>query len=303
MSNKNKLSDEEILRRFYLKHGTKYSYEKMNFIGTRHKIEIVCKSHGSFYQQPHDHCNGRGCPACVGDSIETILHKAAIAHNYKYNYSNVTYDKTNLNNIECSIHGLFNMNKNNHLAKHGCPKCAIDKNRMMKTSSLEKRILQANLVHKNTYLYDESLTTSHSKANIICITHGTFTQTWANHITGKQGCPKCNKTPGRYSNEYFTLYPERKELPASLYVIKMLDVNVVFYKIGISKQLKNRLRVIPYESTIVYQENGNLYDMFIKEQTFLKSYGYRNRYSPKIKFGGDKECFILPEQEILHHLT
>jgi len=287
-----KLSTDEILHKFKQTHGNKYSYDNMCFIGTRHKIEIICLLHGSFYQQPHDHYHGRGCPKCVGDTMDHILEKANTAHNFKYDYTITEYDKKNLINIKCPIHGIFNSNKNNHLAGHGCMKCGNKRT----PTSLNMRIHQANIIHNNRYQYNESKTKSHDKANIICELHGLFTQQWANHLSG-QGCPSC-KITGRYSENYFEIYPSLKDIPASLYLLELKDNDVVFYKIGISKQLSTRIRQIPYDTKIILNIPIQLYDAFTLEQEFLKSYGYRNRYNPINKFGGDKECFIVSENQL-----
>jgi len=47
-------------------HGDKYDYTKINYNGSWQKIEIICPEpgHGSFWQTPHGHLDGRGCPKC-----------------------------------------------------------------------------------------------------------------------------------------------------------------------------------------------------------------------------------------------
>jgi hypothetical protein len=45
-------------------HGDRYSYEKVNYITCEVKVEIICKEHGSFFQNPRDHVKGHGCPIC-----------------------------------------------------------------------------------------------------------------------------------------------------------------------------------------------------------------------------------------------
>lgn len=52
------------LERFKNVHGDLYDYSRSSFGRADDKIEIVCKEHGSFYQTPHNHANGEGCPIC-----------------------------------------------------------------------------------------------------------------------------------------------------------------------------------------------------------------------------------------------
>ena len=46
------------------KHGNKYDYSKVNYVQSKEKVEIICLKHGSFWQTPHDHLLGCGCPKC-----------------------------------------------------------------------------------------------------------------------------------------------------------------------------------------------------------------------------------------------
>lgn len=295
----------ELLDEFNKIHGDSYSYEKMIFHGVQKKVEIICKTHGSFWQRPHDHKNGSGCPKCIGKSIAEIIATASVIHRNKFNYDSTIIIKKNrrkwLEKISCPLHGYINISVDNHLAGHGCVKCSYS-NR--KSTSIMERISQATAVHGNKYDYNSILhTKSHDKVTISCSVHGDFEQSWSNHIYGKQGCKLCNYVPGRYTEDYFAMYPERKILDAVLYVIKMQDKSEAFYKIGITKNYKERMRKIPYDKEQIIILHGKLYEMFTKEQYFLKNFGYKNRFIPSIKFGGDKECFILPIEQILEQLT
>lgn len=47
-------------------HNRKYDYSKVVYKNNSTKIEIVCNTHGSFFQTPDDHLNsGAGCPKCA----------------------------------------------------------------------------------------------------------------------------------------------------------------------------------------------------------------------------------------------
>jgi len=54
----------EILKKFDTVHGKKYDYKLINYQGDDKKIQIVCKLHGVFEQEPRNHKQGHGCPKC-----------------------------------------------------------------------------------------------------------------------------------------------------------------------------------------------------------------------------------------------
>lgn len=59
-------------------HGNAYSYVNSKYIHNKEKIEIICPTHGSFFQMPYNHLQGKGCKLCSNKSkkeeiIESIL--------------------------------------------------------------------------------------------------------------------------------------------------------------------------------------------------------------------------------------
>jgi len=46
-------------------HNNLYDYSLCNYTGYKNKVEIICKEHGIFKQNPRDHFEGHGCPKCV----------------------------------------------------------------------------------------------------------------------------------------------------------------------------------------------------------------------------------------------
>lgn len=58
------LSVGEVLERFAVTHGDKYDYSKVVYINGGTDVEIVCRQHGSFFQNIHNHAAGAGCPVC-----------------------------------------------------------------------------------------------------------------------------------------------------------------------------------------------------------------------------------------------
>ncbi len=58
----------EIISQFESQHGLKYDYSNVNYINNITKVEIICPTHGSFYQTPKNHKKGQGCPECSKDN-------------------------------------------------------------------------------------------------------------------------------------------------------------------------------------------------------------------------------------------
>ena len=73
----NIITTQTFIDRSQQVHGNVYDYSKSKYTHSQSKIEILCPTHGSFFQLPTDHWRGRGCRRCnisVGESeIKTFL--------------------------------------------------------------------------------------------------------------------------------------------------------------------------------------------------------------------------------------
>lgn len=82
------LDTDEFIRRSKAIHGDKYDYSKSIYTYALNKIEVVCPTHGSFWQDAEAHMCGRGCPKCsesLGEKkIAFILNKYGIKHERQY---------------------------------------------------------------------------------------------------------------------------------------------------------------------------------------------------------------------------
>lgn len=58
------LTNQEFIEKATLVHGNKYDYSNINYLNSQVKISIRCAKHGYFWQLPHDHLFGHGCPVC-----------------------------------------------------------------------------------------------------------------------------------------------------------------------------------------------------------------------------------------------
>jgi len=95
------------------------------------KIEIICSTHGSFWQRPNHHLyqkQKQGCPTCGGSESKTrelFIRDAQQIHGDKYNYSKVEYINAYTKvKIICPKHGSFMQSPTHHIHKKtGCPRC------------------------------------------------------------------------------------------------------------------------------------------------------------------------------------
>ena len=113
-------------------HGDKYDYSKTEYINGKTKVCIICPEHGEFWQLPHSHLNGQGCPNCgklklrekYQLSSDEFIQKAKEIHGDRYDYSKVKYVnyKTKVE-IICPKHGSFWQTPACHFKCDGCPTC------------------------------------------------------------------------------------------------------------------------------------------------------------------------------------
>lgn len=110
-------------------HNNKYNYSKVEYLGNKTKVEIICPIHGSFWQTPNDHLDHCGCPECRKSkklTTETFIKRANQTHNNLYDYSKVQYINADTKiEIICKRHGSFWQLPSNHIAGQGCPKCRL----------------------------------------------------------------------------------------------------------------------------------------------------------------------------------
>ena len=117
-----------------------YNYSKVEYVGAKTNVIIICPIHGEFLQTPNKHViNKRGCQICGGTKLITkdeFLKRAKLIHGDKYDYSKVIYkDFDTKLKIICPIHGEFLQKPIKHItAKHGCYKCGGTK---LKTNPLK----------------------------------------------------------------------------------------------------------------------------------------------------------------------
>lgn len=95
----NRLKDtDECVKDFLKNHGGLYDYSKVCYINNYTEVQIICKQHGEFYQTPHNHLKGQGCPKCQSHNQNTLyilrckdtgLVKIGITNNLKKRMSSI----------------------------------------------------------------------------------------------------------------------------------------------------------------------------------------------------------------------
>lgn len=89
----------EFTRKARIIHGSRYDYSKVKYKRGHEKVCIICPEHGEYFQTPHNHLSGQGCPKCgivracellKNDGIDFKANASEI-HGGMYDYSKVDY--------------------------------------------------------------------------------------------------------------------------------------------------------------------------------------------------------------------
>ena len=87
-SAKVRMSQEEFISRSTGVHNGKYDYSYVEYKNTDTKVKIICPEHGEFYQTPHHHLKGIGCPEC---GKKFGICEKRVLELIKENFENVIY--------------------------------------------------------------------------------------------------------------------------------------------------------------------------------------------------------------------
>jgi G:T-mismatch repair DNA endonuclease (very short patch repair protein) len=203
------------------KHKGYYTYPRCNFVNLKSKIIITCPKHGDFTQNASCHLHaGHGCSDCgketisqklswkVDEVIEEIRKKYEDSE-IPDDYSLATIERITgiamLNSIRCINHDyVYNQRLSDHLNRHRCPKCMLDKLSLTFRMPYSDLISKCKEIHKDTlfeYQEEEPIDykNGYSKIRVSCNKldskgnkHGDWYPSAHNHINGS-GCPKCGQ--------------------------------------------------------------------------------------------------------------
>jgi Zn finger protein HypA/HybF involved in hydrogenase expression len=79
---KTTLLKNNVLIDFNNIHNNKYDYSEVNYINSSTKVQIICPEHGSFYQEPHNHKKGSGCPRCKSSKGENYIRNYLLENSF-----------------------------------------------------------------------------------------------------------------------------------------------------------------------------------------------------------------------------
>lgn len=213
-----------------------------------------------------------------------------------YTYDNTVY--TNIRSkviVTCKVHGDFEKKPTALLRGSGCQKCNknwqsyLQRRRMTTKEFVDK----ATRKHDGFYFYDKSkYFNSRTKVTITCPIHGDFDQQAGSHLEGC-GCQKCGDLKHGdyrpwYIKTYFDRFPEKKNDPATLYLLYCAEED--FYKIGITvkENVEERVKYMAhYNFEVIDTITDTMYNTCIAEQNILKDC---EKYKPTKRFGGYSEC-------------
>lgn len=174
-------------------------------------------------------------------TTEEIVSKFKQVHGDKYDYSLVVYkgSKTEVE-IICPTHGVFRQTPNNHLKPQDCPLC---KHRGYKYTK-EEYINVATLKHNGKYDYSlVDYNNIESEIQIICPTHGVFSQNAHNHLRGS-GCPDCagrkRKTKEAFERDARKIHGDKYNYSLVEYISNKKEVNIICPKHGVFPQKPNK---------------------------------------------------------------
>lgn len=124
---------------------------------------------------------------------EQFIEKAKFIHDNKFDYSLVKFINTKSKvTIICPDHGPFEITPSSHY-RSGCPKCQFKKQSKRKAKTTKEFIAEARSVHGDRYDYSETnYINKRTKVDIICKTHGLFSQVPGNHLESS-GCYRCSR--------------------------------------------------------------------------------------------------------------
>lgn len=185
----------KFIERGVLIHGSKYQYEKSEYVDSRVPVIITCPIHGDFLQCPSQHIKGHGCIKCLNASrftAERFINSAKEIHGEVYDYSKVNYKNSDTKIIiVCKLHGDFLQAPHVHLQGKGCSPCGIEERTAKSRKDINHFIKRSTETHGDKYDYSESVyTKADAMITVRCKKHGPFDVMASQHMRS-QGCRRC----------------------------------------------------------------------------------------------------------------
>lgn len=314
---RNRVSREDFLLKAAKQHNNKFEYGEITYKGGRSFVDIYCPEHGKFNQNLISHLSGKGCSKCaqkvrrdsVTFTLDSFIEECSARNNYKYDYSLIThyFNSSDVFQIICPEHGVFEQRGSYHLNAHGCQQCARDKSKEVFGYTIEQYLSKVNEVHNDYYEYNiTELPNVEVDVEVICPTHGPFKQNARSHLRGA-GCPSCahqNKAALFTRKQAEDNKEKLLTLSGGAYIFRIEDLGV--YKIGVSNNTKTRIQTIKRESgltpLLVHYREFDRYNSVLIEQELHSKFKDKNKSFGKV-FQGYTELFDLSDKDIAYCIS
>lgn len=85
-STNNRLTTDEFIGHAREKHGDRYDYSQTKYVSQKDQVQIICRTHGSFFVSANNHQNGAGCQSCSAcsssgeNAVEKFLSDVGVEH-------------------------------------------------------------------------------------------------------------------------------------------------------------------------------------------------------------------------------
>lgn len=290
-----------FIERSKAKFGERFNYSKSVYINAKSPIIVTCKIHGDLHTTADLHLKSVfGCkecqyklrrkPDCLKSPPKRKFDKQQILSKLKYKFPHEEFTILTSEGLNSLVQHICLKHNNEtqitalsmSLRKYPCTKCKKEGFSNKQTKDYNHTLKQFIKKHKNKYIYPESNKDSYENKNsiidIICSEHGLFKKKAQKHLTG-QGCFRCRVEElikdGRLSGGYdinFFSKESNKSLKGYIYYIKIGN----YYKIGISKNLKARLKslksLFKSDYELLDSEETTLYEAWLIEQNILEDF-------------------------------
>ena len=150
------LSTGEWIDRFKSVHGDKFDYNKFTYTSPFKKEQIICKVHGVFMQNTHNHSQGQQCPKCS-------ISEAWIGNCY-YNVTNANRHKDDWVKIPCKLYVVRMSSLTEDFYKIGITNQELT--RRFREHDTEYTVEEIHVVNTNRYnaiLLEAELHNTHSE--------------------------------------------------------------------------------------------------------------------------------------------
>lgn len=100
-----------LINQFKEVHGSKYNYNKVDWINAKSNVIITCLIHGDFPQTSDGHLSGNGCPFCSAELTSKRINANPIAWNYS-NWIKAAKNSKNFDSFKVYFLKIWNDTEN-----------------------------------------------------------------------------------------------------------------------------------------------------------------------------------------------